>query len=70
MSCAKHPDTSQVTITFCPACRGSKTSEKKAAAARENGKKGGKKKADAMPRHVRAFLDEVSALPAFYWGLC
>lgn len=32
----------EVTITFCPACRGSATSERKIRASRENGKLGGR----------------------------
>lgn len=32
----------RVTMTFCPACRGSATSDRKIQASRENGKLGGR----------------------------
>jgi len=35
-NCPKHPHAKQVTITFCPACRGANTSERKKQSAREN----------------------------------
>ena len=42
-------------VTFCPACRGSATSNHKAETSRENGKKGGRPvgKKDSEPRKRR-----------------
>jgi hypothetical protein len=45
----------RVTMTFCPACRGSATSERKSQASKENGKLGGRPKGskDRKPRSLK-----------------
>lgn len=45
-TCTKHTKTKLV--FFCPACRGGARSAKKAEASRENGKLGGRHKAEAV----------------------